>query len=218
MNYVARAVLPREEAAKRQFYGVYGWHKAAWDFFHGMPKAKREELGFLFRADEDEIELCLTVVSKNKPVRPTWCSEDAWRCRELSSDYMKHGRYRFKLRVNPTRTTRKNSDQTPRNNKYGRHEAILKRTELKEWFERKTAQNGFKIIQESPNFELDIASPVFYSKQKLSKEGDTGTIIGVDFKGVLEVTDRQLFIRAFEKGIGRARSFGFGLLVIQPIQ
>jgi len=82
------------------------------------------------------------------------------------------------------------------------------------WFLDKAEQSGFRVLEKSKELELDISSPVFH---KFGKNGHEGTIVGVDFKGVLEVTNRQLFIRAFEKGIGRARSFGFGLLVIQPV-
>lgn len=222
MNYVARAILPREEVARRQFYGVYGWHKAAWALFPNMPDAKREDLGFLFRADEDEAELRLTVASQNKPVRPVWCLEESWLCRSLPPEYLEHKKFRFKLRVNPTRTTRKNPDQTQREKKNGRHEAILKIPELREWFLCKAKQSGFRVLEqrksEANDLELDVAPPIFYSKQKLTKKGDSGTIVGVDFQGALEVTGHELFKNAFEKGIGRARSFGFGLLVIQPIQ
>lgn len=222
MNYVARAILSREEAATRQFYGVYGWHKAAWELFPGMPDAKRKDLGFLFRVDEDETELRLTVSSPNKPVRPAWCSEESWLCCALPSDYLEHRTFRFKLRVNPAKTTRKNPDQTPRERKNGRHEAILRRPELHEWFLRKAQKSGFRVLKRREDvdnsFELDIAPPVFYSKQKLTKNGDNGTIVGVDFRGMLEVTDHGLFKKVFESGIGRARSFGFGLLVVQPVQ
>jgi CRISPR system Cascade subunit CasE len=191
------------------------WHKAAWALFPNMPEAKRKDLGFLFRADEDEAELCLTVASRNKPVRPVWCYEESWLCRSLPPEYLEHKKFRFKLRVNPTRTTRKNPDQTPREKKNGRHEAILKNPELKKWFLDKAEQNGFRVIEKPKEIELDIFPPVFH---ELGKNGYEGTIVGVDLQGMLEVTDGGLFKKAFEKGIGRARSFGFGLLVIQPIQ
>jgi CRISPR system Cascade subunit CasE len=38
------------------------------------------------------------------------------------------------------------------------------------------------------------------------------------FVGKLMVTDRPAFQECFRKGIGRAKSFGFGLLQIMPLQ
>ncbi len=212
MNYVARVTLSQEEVARQQFYGVYGWHKAAWGLFPKMPDARRDDLGFLFRVDENEDEFRLTVASKAKPQRSSWCQEDHWLFRQLESGYLEHCKYLFKIRINPTRTTRKNPDQSLREKKHGRHEAILKIPELKEWFLLKAKQNGFNVL-DIP--ELEIAPPVFHH---LSKKGREGTIVSVDFKGALEVVDRGLFKKAFEQGIGRARSFGFGLLILKPIQ
>lgn len=212
MSYVARVTLTQEEAARQRFYGVYDWHKAAWDLFPAMSDTKRQDLGFLFRVDESEDEFQLTIASKSKPQQSSWCPEDSWLFRQLKPDYLERHKYLFKIRLNPTRTTRKNPDQSLREKKNGRHEAILKISELKEWFLLKAKQNGFNVL-EIP--ELEITPPVFHH---LSKKGHEGTIVGVDFKGILEVVDRELFKKAFEQGIGRARSFGFGLLILKPIQ
>ena len=40
----------------------------------------------------------------------------------------------------------------------------------------------------------------------------------VDYQGVLTVTDPIRFHEAFTRGIGSAKAFGFGLLVIAPLQ
>ena len=40
---------------------------------------------------------------------------------------------------------------------------------------------------------------------------------GVQFRGVLEVTDREHFIQTYQAGIGGAKGFGFGLLLLSPV-
>jgi CRISPR system Cascade subunit CasE len=40
---------------------------------------------------------------------------------------------------------------------------------------------------------------------------------GVQFRGILEVTDRERLIQTYESGIGSAKGFGFGLLLLAPI-
>ncbi len=214
MSYVARIILNQAEVSSKRdkifegFCGIYGWHKAAWQLFPDMPDDERK---FLFRLDEGEDEFRLTVASKNEPRRPDWCLPGSWLCRMLTPEYFGYKKYLFKLYVNPTRTTRKSSDQSKREKKHGRHEAILRIPELRAWLVGRAEQNGFRIL-EAP--ELDISPPVFHP---LAKNGYEGTVVGVDFKGALEVTKRESFRAAFEKGLGRARSFGFGLLVVQPI-
>jgi len=41
---------------------------------------------------------------------------------------------------------------------------------------------------------------------------------GVQFRGILEVTDPARFSQAYFKGIGSAKGFGFGLLLLSPVQ
>jgi len=40
---------------------------------------------------------------------------------------------------------------------------------------------------------------------------------GVQFRGAMEVTDRARFVETYESGIGGAKGFGFGLLLLAPI-
>jgi CRISPR system Cascade subunit CasE len=49
------------------------------------------------------------------------------------------------------------------------------------------------------------------------KKNKKGKHITVDFGGVLEVKKRERFKQAFLEGIGTAKAFGYGLLVLQPI-
>lgn len=209
MNYVARITLDHDLARRQRLFSIYAWHKEVWKLFPCMPDDERD---FLFRLDASEDEFCLTVTSKYEPKRPPWCPGECWLCRPLGSEYLEYKKYLFKLSINPTRTTRKNPDGTKREKKYGRHEAILKIPELREWFNRKAERCGFRILENPP---LNISPPTFHG---LEAKDHNGTIVGVDFKGALEVTDRKSFKEAFEKGIGRARSFGFGLLVLRPIE
>jgi len=48
------------------------------------------------------------------------------------------------------------------------------------------------------------------------KNGQTGLHSAVEFQGVLAVTDPARFHETFTRGVGPAKAFGFGLLVIAP--
>jgi CRISPR system Cascade subunit CasE len=95
--------------------------------------------------------------------------------------------------------------------KNGSHYAITRIKELRPWFAAKAEQNGFKVL-DKPEFE--IAPPVFH---RFSKKGDDGLLVGVEFKGALEVIDKKMFLKAAFEGIGRARGLGFGMLILKPI-
>ncbi len=49
------------------------------------------------------------------------------------------------------------------------------------------------------------------------KKGQGGYHGGVQFRGILEVTDREKFIETYHAGIGSAKGFGFGLLLLAPL-
>ena len=50
-----------------------------------------------------------------------------------------------------------------------------------------------------------------------SRRKSAGLHSAVEFQGVLVVTDPAKFHETFTRGIGPAKAFGFGLLVIAPI-
>ena len=70
---------------------------------------------------------------------------------------------------------------------------------------------GFRIVEEKP---LEI-SPMM--ENHFRKKGQSGYHGGVQFRGILEVTDPERFIETYHSGIGSAKSFGFGLLLLAPI-
>ena len=85
-----------------------------------------------------------------------------------------------------------------------------KREELVEWIKRKGDQGGFTV---------DEATLRTFSRGReyFKKNGQDGLHSAVEFEGVLTVTDPAKFHETFTRGIGSAKAFGFGLLVIAPI-
>lgn len=207
MSYITRMTLDKAEAVRKRLIGLYEWHKVAWQLFPGKPENQRD---FLSRLDSKEHGFRFTVLSESKPQRPDWYPTDLWESREVPENFYKQKQYLFQLIANPTKTL---SKRDPKGNKKenGSHYAIVKKEELYNWFLQKGDQNGFCILEEP---SLDISPPVF---NRFAKGRDEGTIIGVEFKGGLKVTDYGKFINAAKKGIGRARGFGFGMLVLRPI-
>jgi CRISPR system Cascade subunit CasE len=145
-----------------------------------------------------------------EPEKPDWCTTDCWKQKFLPESFFQSKRYLFKILTNPTKTL---SHRDPGGNKKknGSHFGITRKEELRKWFIQKGEQNGYHVLDEP---ELEIAPPVFY---KLNRKNDAGVLVGVEFKGGLEVISIEKFASAVRKGIGRARGFGFGMFVIKPI-
>jgi CRISPR system Cascade subunit CasE len=75
------------------------------------------------------------------------------------------------------------------------------------WLEKKAEKNGFKLLS---------VTAEGYQQHHFKKRGIK--ISTLDFNGILEVTEPELFIqKALYKGIGPAKAFGCGLLSIARI-
>lgn len=102
--------------------------------------------------------------------------------------------FNFHLRANPTK-------------KYDAKRLPLKSYEERiNWIKRKSEDNGFKIIDVTVNSEQIRASS--------SKRDHKLTFNSVLYEGLLQISDKDKFIKALFNGIGSGKAFGFGLLTI----
>ena len=182
MSHLARLTVDRYEAARQRLHGLYDWHELSWNLFPN--KKNDDKRDFVTRLDADEREFKFTILSANKPERPSWCPAECWKEKVVPEAFFKRDRYLFKLLANPTKTL---SNRDPRGNKKnnGSHYAITKKDELSAWIFQKGEKNGFRIDDE---IELEISPPVFH---KLYRKSDEGILVGVEFKGCLEVMDKE---------------------------
>ena len=107
--------------------------------------------------------------------------------------------------------------------KSGKRVPLVDPEELRAWLVRKgevrcrdqeTGQDvpgGFCLVGDRP---LEIRPQ---PSSHFRKKGQHGCHGGVQFRGVLEVVDREHFRRTYQAGIGSAKGFGFGLLLLAPV-
>ncbi len=193
MKYLTRILVGKSEAARLRLSDSYAWHRALWEAFPGRPDAGRD---FLFRIDDARDHFRILLLSPAEPVPPAW---GRWQTKAIAPGFLEHTTYRFQLKANPT--MRRSSD--------GRRLAIYQEDRLREWMHRKAADNGFQLV---PN-TLTIGAPI---DEFFVRNHRRGKHVSVDFRGVLAVTGRQAFRIAFNRGIGSAKAFGFGMLMLQP--
>lgn len=226
MNWLVRLDVDAEVARAEGIFDNYAWHKKIWECFPNVPDAQRE---FLTRIDPLEGAFRLWVLSGRKPVCPRWCLAENFALKQIAESFLSHRHYAFDLRANPVKAlARRDENGSPLllengKRKRGKRVPIVKQDELRGWLIRKgkirrrndeTGQDvpgGFRIVEEKP---LEI-SPM--QESHFRKKGQSAYHGGVQFRGTLEVTDRQRFIETYKAGIGSAKGFGFGLLLLAPI-
>ena len=227
MSWLARLDVDAETARAEGISDSYAWHKRLWECYPDAPDAKRD---FLTRIDQLEGAFRLWILARRKPVRPQWCLPNGFAINEIAPSFLTHRYYAFDLRANPVKTIVQrgtNGETLLRSNgkrKNGKRVPLVKPEELRSWLIRKgkvrcrdkgtglDIPGGFRIIDEKP---LEISPMV---EAHFRKKEQTGYHGGVQFRGTLEVTDPERFIETYQSGIGSAKSFGFGLLLLAPVK
>ena len=193
--------LNRNDCKALKLEDAYSVHRIVYSLF--PKKSDNEPRDFLF-ADKggDFNSRKILIISDREPLVPEHGKVVS---KEIPESFLGFDCYGFEVTVNPVKRNGPSQVTTP-----------IKGVEnLKNWFMRKSLESGFKVEPES--LQVCRMGVVNFDKNKdgktLQHTHNTATFIGK-----LAVTDRQLFIKSFKEGIGRAKGFGFGLLQIIPIQ
>jgi CRISPR system Cascade subunit CasE len=88
---------------------------------------------------------------------------------------------------------------------------LLKEEQQREWLERKGMAGGFRPLA----FEVRTAAQTSFARGPGTGVGRQ-TVLGVDFQGMLVVTDVDAFKAAMYAGIGPGKDLGFGLMTVDP--
>lgn len=201
MTYLSRIFVGKDEAARQRLRDAYAWHQQMW---HAFPGLDGQERSFLFRVDDKREQFRVLLLSQVRPVVPEW---GEWRTKEVADNFLSHDRYLFQLRANPTvKRVVRHADGSRKTN--GRRTGIYDEPGQRAWMERKAVESGFQVV------ECVVAPPM---SGYFVKNGKRGKHNSVDFQGLLRVLDRMAFEQAFHRGIGPAKAFGFGLLMLQPV-
>lgn len=205
MSWLVRMQLNRQMLAHCCFQDSYAWHQAVWECFPGIPDGKRD---FLSRMDWLNQGCRLYLLSRKEAVRPDWCPLEAWSIKQIAPTFLQHKFYAFDLLANPTRKIASFTADGQRT-RNGRRLALLDKESRQSWMETKASQHGFYL--DGPLVMDEVGTSIFW------RHARTGTHIGVRFRGCLQVTDQERFIHAFYHGIGSAKAFGFGMLLLHPL-
>lgn len=215
----------------------YAVHQLIWTLFPDRPEADRT---FLFRQEFEKEQMSevssvrgiplFYVLSKDKPSFQTdiLIAET----KEYAPKISAGDRLAFSLRANPV--IARKQDNGKKNSKHcdilmdvkyrmkhsdtdmsSEQIQVSQNQAVADWFVRRGASSGFLIPAIA---DLQIAA---YQQHVLSKKAFTGNnrikFSSVDITGTLEVTEPDLFLQMLKKGLGSAKSFGCGMMMIRRI-
>lgn len=211
--YLSEVTLHDEAAARLMPANPYNWHQVIWKFF---PDSQQRD--FLYRVDSSPRGVRLMILSGAKPEFPLAHDCSVFKTKEIPESFLEHSFYRFQVRVNPTKRL-KTDKRTGKRVDGGIRVPVTDEQELQHWLQRKGREGGFSLpaLEKSSEsaFPLSIQHEARVNFQK--KGCQRAHHFSVQFAGVLQVVDTELFKNTFRSGIGSAKSFGFGLLMLQPL-
>lgn len=217
------------EAAHDWVGGPYAEHQWLWQKFFPAPNGSARD--FLFRRWDTGGAIRFYVVSQRAPLT----NNRVWRVqtRDYAPKLRSGMRLHFDLRANPSVASR-------RDGKLRRHDVVMSEKKrllssqgldrwsawqgvdkpdaysllhraCTRWLLSRAEMNGFQV-------EADVLTVDAYERHSCSKraESDKVCFTTVDFSGELTVTDARLFEAALCRGIGRAKAFGCGLVLVRP--
>jgi CRISPR system Cascade subunit CasE len=189
--------LSRADCKALQITDAYSIHRTIYSLF---PKAENESRDFLF-ADKggDFSSRRILILSKREPLQPRAGKIET---KNIPPSFLQFTRYGFEVRLNAVKKEKVS----------GKIVAIRGRDNLREWFCNKSPAWGFETEKESLQIQYTGV------QEFTGKNENAITHNEAVFMGKITVTNRDAFIKSFECGIGRAKSFGFGLLQIIPLQ
>jgi CRISPR system Cascade subunit CasE len=215
------AFTPRELVTQGQL-DPYGQHRLLWRLL--QTDGANERTRFLFRAEQGDGGPLFYVLSSWQPS----IAEAGWRCdsKPLEPDLRTGDRLAFSLRANPTVAR---ADE--RGKRSRRHDVVMdaKRqsrlgdgTDVKERRMAKIAWEAGRqwLVERSERlgcrFDLDRLEVGGYAVHRLRRARGI-TFAALDFGGLLEVTDVARFRACLAAGVGSAKAFGCGLLLLRRV-
>ncbi len=229
MRYLSKVELrqsqPLGQLASAIPSNAYAEHQILWRL---LAQSADEARSFLFRREQIGHWPMFYVLSEREPA----CADPAWKVTtKVFAPKLSVGeRLGFVLRANPVRTRKASTD--PTNKRRHRDDVVMREKRLQAehepdparrasqaeliqragpaWLEERAPRNGFA---------LEAIHVDDYRQHRLNKRGQKQPIrfSTLDYQGVLRVLDVDRFMHTLARGIGPAKAFGCGLLLVRRV-
>ena len=203
---------------------TYKEHQTLWRFFEFDPGAKRD---FLYRQVIENGRIKYYLLSERQPVQNSdmWLTDPP----KKYNPQLKIGQsFLFMLRANPVVTVVTEKGKRQRHDIVMHHKTEIDYKHLSKnerpslpqivhesginWLSARAKNNGFCFSPEA------VVADGYNQHRNHGKAREKSIRYStVDFQGVLTVTAPELFRKALYSGIGKAKAFGCGLMLIRRI-
>ena len=227
--YLSKVTVDLNKLSRGQLFdvlegGAYTGHQLLWKLFVDVPGNDRP---FLFRQEMEDGTDGAIAGTPRFYVYSTRQPESAMglevQCKPFSPQLEKGDRLAFRLRANPT--VAKSTGEGKRSH---RADVLMDARKPFSPGERTSqacvnametaARDWLKSRAEALGFALPVEPEVgAYRQHVLSKQEIARPIrfSSVDYEGLLEVTDPERLIETLAHGVGRAKAFGCGLMMLR---
>ena len=197
--------LDRAACKALRIKDVYSLHRAVYSLFDDVRSEKEKNASMssgIQWVDKggNTLHRQVLILSNRKPKQTVDGIHGKVESKILPSSFLNHSMYRFEVMMNPVQRDNKTRKLIPIKGK----EAIAN------WFINSAEKNwGFTVDTSKLQVE-NVSFLQFEAKHSI-------TLVQAKLSGFFSVSDSIVFSQSVEKGIGRGRSFGCGLLQIVPV-
>lgn len=205
--------LSRVEVPWDFVHNPYGFHQQLWRMFPGEARETRknvEELrqGFLFRVEESRPGRVARLLVQSR--RPPTAVPDLVLVgtREVNPQPQIGQRLAFLVTANPIRTiTDTEREQKPGKKSDKCRVPLIREEDQREWLIRKLRGAA----------EVEAASIQAHPPLYFRKGNRAGKLAAVTYEGILRVVSLDTLTTLLENGVGPAKGFGCGLLLVRRL-
>lgn len=195
----------------------YKEHQVLWKLFNDDPTAQRD---FIYRYEPHNNNPSYYIVSKREPRD----LDSIWdiRTKPYTPHLLAGQRFSFLLRVNPVKTKDgKRHDivmyekhridyKNLKEDKRPAHQAVIEKAGSA-WITSREKQYGFSVD------EAAMVIDGYQTHVSSYKKGNKIRYSTLDYRGILTVTEVVGFEKVLMEGIGKAKAFGCGLMLIRRV-
>lgn len=200
------------------FKRPYSHHQWIWKCFEDESNIGLEQADFLFRLDVISNIPKVYLLSKRSPKQKilNWIVKT----RDFSCEARPGDLFQFSLRANPVIT--RGSPE-----KRARHDVIMHAKKLareqenaneleeidkaaKAWLAKRASKLGVELLEETVEYSN-------YCQVKMRDENKLISLSTLDYRGVFRVVDGEQLSVSIQQGIGPAKAFGCGLMLIRRL-
>jgi len=185
----------------------YETHRALWKLFPDDIDANRDFLFHIGQSDQSRAEILMQ--SCRKPLKSSDTAK-ILASKEYNPIFLAGYRLSFLLIANPIKMI---NDKSGRRNANGEIKKcrvpLIRDDDQRVWIERK--------LGAAASLETLIVDPISSIRFRKTREDRAGKIQPVSFQGILRVENAEAMTALLKAGIGPAKAFGCGLMLVRRI-